>query len=90
MLARHLERRQPEGVATVLDPEDAQEERVHAEEDSTPNEDCNLLLAGICHSGDLESKADSGKGENTVCKHKSVGRSCVDHGCANLHIAAMI
>ena len=68
MIARHLERRQPEGVATVLDPEDAQEEGVHAEKDSTPNEDCDLLLAGICHPGDLESKADGGEGENAVCE----------------------
>lgn len=65
-MARHLERWQPKGVATVLDPEDAQEEGVHAEEDSTPNEDCNLLLAGICHPGYLESKADGGEGEDAV------------------------
>jgi hypothetical protein len=44
-----LERWQPEGVAAVLDPEDAQEEGVHAENDSTPN-DRDLLLAGIGHS----------------------------------------
>lgn len=67
-MARHLERRQPEGVTTVLDPENAQEEGVHAEKNSTPNEDCNLLLAGIRHPGDLESKADGGEGENTVCE----------------------
>lgn len=67
-MARSSERRQPEGVATVLDPEDAQEERVHAEKDGTPNEDSNLLLAGIRHPGDLESKADGGEGENTVFK----------------------
>lgn len=54
-MARSLKRRQPEGVATVLDPEDAQEERVHAKKNSTPDQDCNLLLAGIRHPGDLES-----------------------------------
>jgi hypothetical protein len=63
-----LEGRQPEGVATVLDPEDAQEERVHAEKNSTPDEDCNLLLASICHPGDLKSKANGGERENAVCK----------------------
>lgn len=60
--------RQPEGVATVLDPEDAQEERVHAEKDGTPDHDSNLLLAGICHPRNLKSKADGGKGEDTVCE----------------------
>jgi len=68
LIARHLERRQPEGVATVLDPEDTQEERVHAEKDSTPNKDCDLLLARIRHPGDLESKADGGERENAVCE----------------------
>ena len=67
-MARCLERRQPEGVATVLDPEDTQEERVHAKKDSTPNKDSDLLLAGICHPGDLESKADGGERENAVCE----------------------
>jgi hypothetical protein len=73
-MAWNLERRQPEGVAAVLDPEDAQEERVHAEKDGTPDEDCDLLLAGIRHPGDLESKADGGEGEDTVCESWSVGR----------------
>ena len=68
MFARHLEGRQPEGVATVLDPEDAQEERVHAKEDSTPDQDSDLLLAGICHPGDLESKTDGGEGEDAICE----------------------
>jgi hypothetical protein len=67
MIARRLERRQPEWVTAVLDPEDAQEERVHAEKDSTPDQDRDLLLAGIRHPGDLESKADGGEGKNTVC-----------------------
>jgi hypothetical protein len=61
------EGREPEGVATVLDSEDAEEERVHAEENGTPDEDSDLLLTGIGHSGDLESKADGGEGEDAVC-----------------------
>jgi hypothetical protein len=60
------ERRKPEGVATVLDSEDAEEERVHAEEDSAPDEDGDLLLASIGHPGDLECKADGGEGEDAV------------------------
>jgi len=63
-----LEGRQPEGVATVLDPENAKEEGVHAEKDGTPDHDCDLLLAGICHPGNLESKADGGEGEDAVCE----------------------
>jgi hypothetical protein len=62
------EGREPEGVATVLDSEDAEEEGVHAEENSTPDEYGDLLLAGIGHSGDLESKADGSEGEDAVCR----------------------
>lgn len=69
---RCLERRQPEGVATILDAEYAEEERVHSEEDSTPNEHCDLLLARVGHPRDLEGKADGGEGEDTVCKSWSV------------------
>jgi len=61
-----LERRQPEGVAAVLDPEDTQEEGVHAEKDSTPDEDCNLLLAGVGNARNLESEADGGEGKNSI------------------------
>jgi len=85
-----LEGWQPEGVATVLDPEDAQEERVHAENDSAPNEYRDLLLAGVGHSRDLESKADSGEGEDAVCEYWSVTRSHDSQVGANLHIAATI
>jgi hypothetical protein len=85
-----LERWQPEGVAAVLDPEDAQEEGVHAENDSTPNEDRDLLLAGIGHSRDLESKTDGGKGEDAVCEYWSVRWCCGSQVGANLHIAATI
>jgi len=85
-----LEGGQPERVTAVLDPEDAEEERVHAQNDSTPDEYRNLLLAGIGHSRDLERKADSGKGKDTVCEHWSVGRHRSSRVGTNLHIAATI
>jgi hypothetical protein len=68
------EGREPEGVTTVLDPEDAEEERVHAEENSAPDEHGDLLLASVGHSGNLESKADGGEGEDAVWKTWSVDR----------------
>ena len=66
-----LERRQPEGVAAVLDSEDAEQEGVHAQKNGTPEEDSNLLSAGIGNTRYLESQADSGKGEDTICKSGS-------------------
>lgn len=63
-----LEGREPEGVATVLDPEDAQQERVHAEENGTPDEDSDLLLALVGHARHLQSETDGGEGEDAVWK----------------------
>jgi hypothetical protein len=65
--AERSEGRQPEGVATVLDPEHAQEEGVHAEKDSPPDEDCDLLLARVGDARNLECQADGGEGEDSVC-----------------------
>jgi hypothetical protein len=46
----HLrERRQPEGVAAVLDPENTEQEAVHDEDDPSPNYDRKLLRSGICY-----------------------------------------
>lgn len=64
-----LERRQPEGVAAVLDPEHAQEERIHAEKDSTPDENSELLLAGVGNARNLQGQTDGGEGENSVYEH---------------------
>ena len=61
------ERRQPEGVATVLDPEHTQEEGVHAEKDSSPDENSDLLLARVGDTRNLECQADGGKGEDSIC-----------------------
>lgn len=49
-----LERWQPERVPAVLDPEHAQQERVHPQNDATPDEDSDLLRARVRHTGDLE------------------------------------
>jgi hypothetical protein len=61
-----LKRRQPEGVATVLDPEHTQEEGVHSEKDSTPDEDGDLLFARVGNARNLECQADGGEGEDSV------------------------
>ena len=61
------ERRQPEGVATVLDPEHTQEEGVHAEKDSSPDENSDLLLARVGDTRNLVCQADGGKGEDSIC-----------------------
>lgn len=61
-----LERRQPEWVAAVLDSEHAQKEGVHSQENSAPEEDCELLPARVCDARDLEGKADGREGEDAV------------------------
>ena len=50
---------QREGVAAVLDSEDAQQEAVEHEQDDTPADDGNLLSSRVCHSGHLGGQADS-------------------------------
>ena len=61
-----LERRQPERVASTLDAEHAEQEAVHCQDDSTPDEDGDLLGARVCHTRDFEREADSREGENAV------------------------
>ena len=63
----HLERRQPEGVATVLDAESAEKVAVHGEHDGTPGKSGDTLSTRVCHTGDLESKRNGCKGKNGVC-----------------------
>ena len=48
------ERRQMERVASIFDPEHAQQEAVHAKHNAPPNEHGHLLLGGIRHSRDLQ------------------------------------
>ena len=63
----HLERRQPKGVATVLDTESAEKVAVHGKHDQAPDKSCNALGAGVCHTGDLEGKRDGCKCKDSVC-----------------------
>ena len=48
------ERRQMERVASIFDPENAQQEAVHAKHNAPPNENGHLLLGRIRHSRDLQ------------------------------------
>lgn len=48
------ERRQMERIASILDPEHAQQEAIHAKHNASPNEHGHLLLGGIRHSRDLQ------------------------------------
>ena len=57
---------QPECVSTILHPEDTEEEAVHAEQDSAPQEDGNLLSSGIRDSRYLEGEGDRSERENTI------------------------
>ena len=63
----HLERRQPELVPAVLLSEDAEQEAVHAEQDTAPEEDSELLGARVGDTRNLEGERNSRKGEDTVC-----------------------
>ena len=64
--SEHLEGRQPEGVAAVLDAECAEEVAVHGEHDETPSKCSNTLSARVRHTGDLESKGDGCESKNGV------------------------
>jgi hypothetical protein len=64
--SKHLEGRQPEGVAAVLDAESAEEVAVHGEHDKTPSKCSDTLSARVCHTGDLESKRDGCECEDGV------------------------
>ena len=61
-----LERRQPELVSAVLHPENAEQEAVHAQQHTTPDEHGNLLRARIHNAGDLERERDSRKSKDAV------------------------
>jgi hypothetical protein len=61
-----LERRQPELVPSVLHSENAQEEAVHAEQDTAPQKDGELLGSGVGNAGDLERDRDGSEGEDAI------------------------
>ena len=85
----HLERRQPKGVATVLDTESAEKVAVHGEHDGTPGKSSDTLSTRVCHAGDLESKRNGRKGKNGVCGMVRVGTRKADLR-KDLHMAATI
>lgn len=61
-----LERRQPEGITSVLCAEDAQQEAVHAKDDTAPQEHCKLLGSSIRNTGNLERNGNRCERENTI------------------------
>lgn len=62
----NLKRWQPEGVTTVLDPEYAHQEAVHAENDGGPDNDCKLLGTSILDPWNPQSEIDGGECEYGV------------------------
>jgi hypothetical protein len=64
--SRPLERGKPEAVAAVLHAEYAQQEAVHAQQDSAPEDDGELLGARVADAGHLDGKRDGSKGEDAV------------------------
>lgn len=58
--------RQPEWVATILYPEDAEQEAVHAEHDTSPDNDHDTLQLRVLGSRNLESERDGCKSKDTV------------------------
>lgn len=60
------ERRQPERISSVLDPENTKQEAVHAEDDTTPDEDGNLLCTWVGHAWNLQGEGDCRECEHAV------------------------
>ena len=61
-----LERRKPESVTSVLHAEDAQQEAVHEEKNSTPEEDGKLLGPYVGNARRFESKRYRRKRQDTI------------------------
>lgn len=73
-----LERRQPERIPAVLDAKDAEQEAVHAQNDTSPDHDGDFLITWVGHARDFERQADSCEGKDAVYGHSSalqLGRS---------------
>lgn len=72
-----LERREPEGIAGVFDAKDAQKKTVHSQHHRTPNENCNLLAAGVFYARHFQSKPDSSERKGTIYSSQqfATGRS---------------
>lgn len=63
----HLKRRQPKLITAVLLSEDAEEKAVHAEQDTAPKKDGELLGARVGDAGDLEGERNGSEGQDTIC-----------------------
>lgn len=86
---KRLEWRQPERVPSVLDPEHAEQEAVHAQNHKSPDHHSDLLSSRVGHTWDLEREADGCKGQDAVYIVKLALLLSVE-GEYNLHIAATI
>lgn len=53
-----LERREEERIATILSLEHAQQEAVHREQDTSPNQNSQLLSLDIRHTRNLQCKSN--------------------------------
>lgn len=82
------ERRKGEGIACILDAEDAEEEAIHDEQSTAPCENSDTLGLRVGNSGDLDSEGNSCKAQDTICMLSVVVHH--PHGHRNLHIAATI
>lgn len=71
---RHLKWREPEGVSAVLHSEDAEQEAVHGEHDTAPEQDHDGLQLGVLDSGDLEGEGDCCKSEDAICRERQSDR----------------
>jgi hypothetical protein len=58
-----LERWQPEGISSVLDPEYTHQKAVHAEENCRPDDHCCLLGLGVLNPWDTKSEVDRREGQ---------------------------
>ena len=85
-----LERRQPKWVPAVLDPEHAEQEAVHAQNDASPDKDSDLLGSRVGHPGDFQRQTDGGEGEDAVCKISVSRDRCDSSVSQDIHIAATI
>lgn len=68
-----LERREPELVSTILGSEDAEEEAVHAQQDTAPEKHGKLLCPRVSNTGNLERQGDGCEGKDTVNGSNDLG-----------------
>ena len=57
---------QREGVSSVLDTEDAQQEAVHEEHNSGPSNDGHTLRPDVANARDLDGEGDGAEGQDAV------------------------